>query len=541
MKIYFINPKFPVTLPGIEYACRIAGKRYAAPSVSLLTIAGLTPSTFTVELCDENAYGIRWNTDADLIGLTGMHLQRRRLLEIARAFRARGKRVVVGGPSVTAMPDWYREDADVLIRGEAEYLWPRFLRDLLEGKPQPEYHETGQVDVRDSPMPRYDLINVRDYVGVGIQTTRGCPFECEFCDIIVLYGRKVRQKSIPQSMAEIERLVSLGVLRITLVDDNLIGNRPHAIALLEAIRAFSRPLHHPPTFSCQATVNVAKDRAMLQLMREAGVLNMFIGIETPRATSLAETHKYQNMRTDLQRDLETVQSHGIIVTIGSIVGFDHDDLDVFDEQVEFVRQAKVTWVFPNQLRALPRTPLYERMRQEGRLREDEPRWNTNERYGESNFIPKQMTQEQLTAGYLSMLFRWYEPEAFAQRLRGELERLDRMPGGTGKFMLSFPVVCLGFLWIFGWFLCDRHRRAMLYVFWRVVPHVLRRRRRVANFALSRLVIYYHIYHLTHIWRRIREQESAIPSHETAVARHYGNPASVPAVQFLAQAGRGAGA
>lgn len=513
MKIYLINPRFPVTIGGMEYTCPVYGKRRPCPSLSLLTVAGLTPSSFEVELCDENARPIRWETDADLIGLTGMHLQRRRLVEIARTFRAKGKRVVIGGPSVSAMPSWYREEADVLICGEAEYIWPRFLRDVAAGHPKAEYRETGQVDLRDSPPPRYDLVKMRDYLYVGMQTTRGCPFECEFCDIIMLYGRKVRQKTIDQSLAEIERLMSLGMQRIWLVDDNLIGNRQHVYALLDAIRAFSRGLRRPPAFFCQATINVAKDRALLRLMYEAGLRWMFIGIETPRAASLAETHKYQNVHTDLLRDLETVQSHGILVSMGTIVGFDHDDLGIFDEQVDFAQRAKVTVILAGQLNALPGTPLYERLSREGRLLE-EPFGRRDERDAGSNFlpahnfVPMQMTSQQLTAGYLSMLRRLYDPEAFTERLLGALEQLDRMPGGAGNAMLSFPMACLAFGWVFGWFACDRHRRAMLQVFWRVVPHVLLHRWRVASSALSPLLLYRHLYRVTRMWEDMRQRETA---------------------------------
>jgi len=495
MKVYLINPRFPLTLLGWEHSAQMVGKRYASPPAGLLTIAGLTPPEFEVEFCDENTHPIQWGSDAEVVALRAQHLQSGRLIEIARRFRAMGKRIVVGGPSVTVVPDWYRPMADVLIRGEAEHLWPRFLRDLAAGVPQAEYHETGQVNLADSPMPRYEFIKPRDYLYVGVQTTRGCPFTCEFCDIITLFGRNVRTKPVGRVLEELERVLALGWRHIFFVDDNFIGNRRYAAELLEAIAALVRGLRHPPVFSCQASVNVAKDLRLLRLMREAGMRTVSMGVETPREASLLETRKYQNTRTDLLQDIERVQSHGLLVTAGSVVGFDHDDLEIFNEHVEFFTRANVAFVFPSQLVALPSTPLYARLHEEGRLLRDV--WWLG--FATANFVPRQMTNEQLTAGYTSLLTRLYAPDAYAARVLGELERVARAPTSPRARFVAGPLLWAAFGWVLLWFLFDPHRRDLLRLFWRVVPRAVSRYRRVADIALMRVVNYRHLHRLSHAW------------------------------------------
>lgn len=541
MKIYLINPKFPVTFLGLEYTHRMVGRRYASPSLSLLTVAGLTPASFDIEYCDENVEPIRWASDAEVIGLTGMHLQRPRILEIARRFRALGKQIVIGGPSVTACPEWYRPVADVLILGEAERIWPAFLADLAVGRPRSEYAETGQINLRDSPMPRYEFVNPHHYGHMVLQTTRGCPFTCEFCDIIVLYGRTVRTKPVAQVLAELERLLAMGAQRIMFVDDNFVGSRAYVYELLEAIRRMIAGCRRPPVLACQATVNVAKDRALLQLMHEAGMRQMFIGIETPRQASLVETHKYHNAHADLLKAIEMVQSHGIMVMMGMVVGFDHDDPSIFHEQEAFIAAARVSVILPSQLLALPGTPLYTRMQYEGRLRDlrwVEARSDQEPLFHESNILPRQMTSEQLNEGYLAMLEKLFEPKAYTERLLGELERLNRVRSNSRAVFLRPPWVWAGFGWVGLWFLVDSDRWSLLPVFYRVFLRVIRRYRRVADSALMRLVMYRHIFRLIRMWRRTsqalaeaaqaRSASLVRGSSASAVPRHTQEPVHVPA-------------
>lgn len=501
MNIYLVHPRSMHTFVGWDDSCRMVGKRFYSPPLSITTVAGLTPPEHTVELCDEHVQRIRWDTDADLVGVTGTHVQRDRMVEIARRFRARGKPVVIGGPSATAVPDWYRSAADVLILGEAEHVWPKFLRDFAAGCWQAAYQETGQVDLKESPPPRYDLLRIRDYMKIGMQTTRGCPFTCEFCDIITLFGRTVRMKGVDQVLTELEQLLSLGVRNVFFVDDNFIGNRPHVVRLLEALRRVVRRLKRPPRFSCQATVNLANDPAILQLMHDIGMCDVFIGIETPRKASLQETKKYQNAVADLADAVEAIQSYGIGVTSGLMVGFDHDDRTIFQEQEAFIARAKIPFCLPYQLVALPGTPLHARMQREGRLSDtpetaDEAFGGTNV-MGGTNIIPKLMSRQELRDGFVMMVRRLYVPEAFADRVLGELERVQRMPPSRRANRLPGPLLWLAYAWVWLWFLCDRHPGPLLRLFWRVTGRVVTRHQPVAELALARMIFYRHLHRRLH--------------------------------------------
>jgi radical SAM superfamily enzyme YgiQ (UPF0313 family) len=348
----------------------------------------MIPDHHQVSLCDENASEIDWNVDCDLVGITGMHLQEPRIREIAARFRARGVKVVVGGPSVMSLPDRYRDVADIRIVGEAETIWPQCLADLERGCAKAEYHAAETVDVGTSPVPRFDLVSPRDYLSVSLQTTRGCPFKCEFCDIITLYGRKVRVKSVEQVVREVQRVLELGWDRLLFVDDNFIGDPRYAITLLEGLVDLQRSLKRPFYFTTQATINLAQNTRMLQLLYEAGCRSVFIGIETPRTSSLQETMKFQNVRRDLLGEVERIQRHGIAVYSGLIVGFDHDDAAIFQEQEKFINDAKIPFPLPSILGALPGTPLYKRMEESGRLLANKE-FQANAYF--TNIIPKEMT------------------------------------------------------------------------------------------------------------------------------------------------------
>ena len=486
MKFYLINPRLPLSFTGNEYAAPMVFKRYSTPPLGLLTVAGMIPHGHDVSLTDENTSTIDWDRDCDVVGLTGMHLQGQRIREIAMRFRARGKKVVVGGPSVMAVPERYRDVADILMVGEAEAIWPACVRDLERGVDRDAYYPTETVDLSTSPIPRYDLVSPRHYLSISLQTTRGCPFKCEFCDIITLYGRKVRVKPIPQVMQEVQRVLDLGWDRLFFVDDNFIGDPRYTMELMEAFVALQRTRRRPFHFSTQATINVAQNARLLQLLYDGGCRSMFIGIETPRVSSLQETHKFQNVRKSLLGDVERIQSKGIAVYSGLIVGFDHDDKAIFEEQVDFINETKIPLPLPAMLGALPGTPLHKRMLDEGRLIPDHE-FQGNGYF--TNIMPKQMTMEELVNGYRGMVFSLYDPEHFSDRVIGELSRLNRADGKASNY--PFPVVLAGFLWVLLWYLYDPNRRKLLKAFRRLFAAAWRYPR-AADAALQRLVSYRHV-------------------------------------------------
>lgn len=495
MKIYLINPRFPVSFAGNEYASRIVFKKYVTPPLGLLTIAAMIPSRHQIAFCDENTDKIEWNNDCDIVLLTAMHVQKNRLREIAVRFRELGKKIIVGGPSAMAVPEWYRDIADILVLGEAERIWPECLSDLEAGIERDTYQEKNTILLDESPIPRFDLVSPRHYMNMSLQTTRGCPFSCEFCDIITLYGRKMRTKPIENILAEFEYLVRLGSERVFLVDDNFIGNPNFTMELLQAIIRNNQKMKRALIFTTQITINVAKNIPLLKLLYAAGCRSMFIGIETPRIESLNETHKFQNSRTDMVEDIKTIQSHGIAVYSGMVVGFDHDDSTIFEEQARFLNQAKIPVCGPTQLTALPGTPLHARIKTEGRLMHERSRsWN----WVESNIMPKRMSWQELNEGYVSMIENIYEPEAFTSRILSELERLDL--AASKQPVLKLFSLWLGFAWVFLWYLFDPHRKKLFAAFWRLFPKVLIRHPKTADQALLRLVLYRHICHFVGIRR-----------------------------------------
>ncbi len=486
MKFYLINPRLPLSFTSNEYAARMIFKKYSVPPLGLLTAAGMVPAGHEVTLCDENVSPINWDEECDIVGVTGMHLQRPGIRKIAEHFRKRGAKIVVGGPSVMAVPERYRDIADVLMLGEAEQIWPECIADLERGIVKDAYAPPETVDLRTSPVPRFDLISRRDYMQISMQTTRGCPFKCEFCDIITLYGRKVRTKPVAQVIKEVEYVLGLGWDRLFFVDDNFIGDPRYTMELVEALAALQKGVKTPFVFSTQATINIAHNAKLLQALYDGGLRSVFIGIETPRVSSLQETLKYQNVRKDILGEVERIQSQGVAVYSGLMVGFDHDDTDIFQEQVDFINDAKIPLPMPSMVGALPVTPLYDRMAAEGRLiPENEAQGNTYF----TNIIPKQMTMDELEQGYRTMVGKLYDPVNYTNRVLGELQHLNRASGKASNYRM--PLILGGFLWVLMWYIFDPNRAKLLKAFSRLFPRVLLRYPRVADAALQRLITYRH--------------------------------------------------
>jgi len=411
MKIYLIAPKNPESFWTFDRILPSLGKRCVFPNLALPTMAAITPAEHEVVLCDENVEPIDFEIDADVIGVTGYIVHRSRVLEIIAAFKQRGKFVVVGGPFASLCPEQLRGKADVVFVDEAEYTWPRFLQDYAAGNWQPEYVQNEKPNMHDSPLPRFDLLKTDLYRTMTIQFARGCPFNCEFCDIIVMYGRKPRTKSVAQVMREVEELHRLGITNVFVVDDNFIGNKKEAKALLKAIAAWQEANQFPVELMTEVTLNVAQDDELLHLMRRANFTTIFIGIESPRAASLQETHKTQNMREDMMTAIHRIQRAGIEIMAGMIVGFDHDDSSIFEEQFRFIQEARIPVSMTGMLNAIPRTPLYRRLREAGRLVAE----HVGDQFVFTNVIPEGMSRLELYQGYKQLLHRLYDYGNYRKR------------------------------------------------------------------------------------------------------------------------------
>lgn len=403
MKIYLIAPKNPESFWTFDRVLPSLGKRCIYPNLALPTVAALTPPPHEVVLCDENVEAIDWDTDADIVGITGYVVHKTRVLEIAHRFRRRGKFVVAGGPFASLCPEDLRDHVDVLFVDEAEYTWPRFLREYAAGTWQREYRQDEKPSLHDSPLPRFDLLKVDRYRTMTIQFGRGCPYTCEFCDIIVMYGRKPRTKTAEQVLAEVKEIRRLGLSQIFVVDDNFIGNKKEAKDLLRAIAAWQEAEGYPVEFMTEVSLNVAQDAELLELLRRAHFATIFVGIESPRPASLRETGKHQNIREDMLAAVHRIQAAGIEVMAGMIVGFDSDDVSIFEEQFRFIQEARIPVSMTGMLNAVPRTPLHERLRKAGRLIAE----SVGDQFVFTNIIPKAMSRRELYAGYRDLLQRLY--------------------------------------------------------------------------------------------------------------------------------------
>jgi radical SAM superfamily enzyme YgiQ (UPF0313 family) len=424
--IYMVQPKFPPSYWGMEHFIALTPFQAVFPPLGLLTLAALTPREFPVELCDENAgERVDYATGAQVVCVTGYILQMKRVFEIADRFRALGKTVVLGGPMANLLPQECREHCDVLFEGEAEYTWPRFLRDYAEGRHAQHYVEHDKIHLPDSPPPRLEVLRGRYAHGI-VQCTRGCPFTCEFCDIIVMYGRKMRFKPVEQVLAEVQAWHRLGVMQVFFADDNFVGHRAYAKDLLRALAAWNAKQRRPLAFYTQCSIDMARDEELLGLLREANFISVFIGIESPRKESLAETHKLQNERIDLVAAIHKIQSYNLFISAGMIVGFDNDDEGIFEEQFQFLQKAQIPFAMLSVLLAVPKTPLYARLKAAGRLLRRDPSGRDATHYvgtaGGTNFHPLLMTREELKRGQMALYRRLYEPGAFADRLLGNLGR-----------------------------------------------------------------------------------------------------------------------
>jgi radical SAM superfamily enzyme YgiQ (UPF0313 family) len=414
VRVYLVNPGLYASFWSLSEAADIVGKPGYIPNLAPPTLAALTRADVEVVICDETVEPVDLDMPCDVVGITGYVSQSRRMVELARMFRERGRLVAMGGPFATLSPERCRPHCDVLFTGEAELTWPVFLEDLRAGRHRDRYDQAEKIDFALSPPPRMDLLrNDRYAIGV-IQTSRGCPFECEFCDVIVYLGRRIRHKAVAQILAEADSLYGYGYRSIFLSDDNFTVNRKKATEILAALRDWNRERAEPVIFSTQLSIDIVRDPDVVALCAAAGLNVAFVGIETPNKSALEEAKKRQNVGRDLQASIRELQARGVCVQAGMIVGFDHDTTDVFREQFEFLQAANVPICSPGMLNAPAGTPLERRLRADGRL-VDRPDFD---HYSQTNIVPKQMSVDELRHGTRWLLNRLYHPVHFTERVLG---------------------------------------------------------------------------------------------------------------------------
>ncbi len=425
MRLLLVNPRFPESFWSFRWAVQkvLPGRRTINPPLGLATVAALSPADWEVTIVDENVAPIPLSPEADVVGICGMGVQFPRQRELLAYYRRLGYHVVAGGSYASLVPERYADLADTVVAGEAEYTWPEFCRDLERGRPKRLYQETGVVDLRDSPVPRFDLLQPDRYLSMTVQFSRGCPYRCEFCDIIVMFGRRPRTKTPEQVGRELDALRRLGARRVFFVDDNLIGNRKLAKELLRYLARYQRACGHRFHFGTEASLNVAHDAELLELLRTANFGWLFIGIESPDEESLKETRKFQNVGHDILASVRTVYAAGLDVLAGFIIGFDHDTVETFDRQYDFIMRSGIQAAMVGLLTAAERTPLYERLRREGRLIPDAG--STDNVKLATNVRPKGMTYEEMLAGYRALHERLFTDRNIAARIGNKLRYLRR--------------------------------------------------------------------------------------------------------------------
>src|SRR3954469_13385521 len=456
-KVYLIQPQFPSSYWVQEHFIKMTPYGAVYPPLGLITLAALTPAEYDVTLCDESAgEKIDYDTDAEIVGVTGYLFQREHVFAVADRLRRPGRTVVLGGPMATLVPEHCRPHCDVLFEGEAEYTWPRFLREHAAGRHADHYRQQEKIHLPDSPRPRLDVLKKAYAQGI-VQCTRGCPFTCEFCDIIVMYGRKMRFKPVAQVIREIEAWQARGAGKVFFADDNFIGNRAYAKELLRAVARWNARQRRPVGFYTQASIDMVRDEELLALLRDANFFAVFLGIETPRKASLGEAQKTQNAKLDLVRAVHTIQSYNLFISAGMIVGFDNDDPSIFEEQYEFLQEAQIPIVLVNALEAVPRTPLYNRLKAEGRLLTGQADADDTTRYkrgvGMTNFRPRHITGEELKRGLERLFQKLYAPEAFTARLLGNLSRFKDVTFRPERLQAGYLAVfgrLIRYYWGKGW-------------------------------------------------------------------------------------------
>ena len=397
MRILLVNPEFEETYWSFRYALPFEGKRSVFPPLSLLTVSSLLPRDCERRLVDLNIERLKdsqieW---ADMVFITGMLAQKESLHEVVQRCKRMGKKIVLGGPYVTSTIEEL-PDADHIFQGEAETTLPQFFKDLARGEAKRTYKALERPPMSLAPVPDFAIANLKKYSCMSLQYSRGCPFSCEFCDIIEIYGRVPRTKSNQQILAEFDALKKLDWRGpVFIVDDNFIGNKKHVRMLLPEVIEWQKQNGYPFSLLTEASVNLADDSDLLTAMKDAGFRRVFLGIETPVEESLKEAQKSQN-RGNLLDSVRRIQNHGMEVMAGFIVGFDNDPEDIFERQIEFIRQSAIPMAMVGMLNALPDTQLWKRLEREGRLLGADATGNNT--IATVNFIPK-MDVEKLITGY----------------------------------------------------------------------------------------------------------------------------------------------
>ncbi len=483
LKVLLLYPEVPQTFWNLTHALKFFGKRAWSPPLGLLTVAAMLPKEFQLRLRDLNVETLRSDdlTWADYVFLSAMDVQRESSRQIIRLCKEAGVKVVAGGPMVTSDPDAF-PDVDHLVLNEAEVTLPEFLKDLAAGNPKPRYATTEFADATASPKPAYHLLDKRGYGAMSVQFSRGCPYQCEFCDVTALFGRRPRSKTAEQIVAELDNIYAQGWRgKIYFVDDNIMGSRPYLKKeLLPAIIRWKEG-KRGMSFHTQITMNLYDDQELIDLLYEAGFDWVFIGIETPNEDSLAECKKKQNLRRNLPEQIRHLQRCGLQIQAGFIIGFDNDKPDIFRRQFELIQENGIVMAMVGLLQAPKGTELYKRMEREGRLLGE---YSANNVIDDTNVVMKCMDRETLRSGYRQLVQSLYEPRNYYERVRNLLREYKEPKEHPPFTKEVFVAVLRCFFWL------GLIRKGRFH-FWRIFFWILRHKRESLQNYIGLAIVGYH--------------------------------------------------
>jgi len=450
LKILLVYPQYPDTFWSFKHALKFIFKKAAFPPLGLLTVAAMLPEEWEKKLVDMNVTTVtdrdlKW---ADYVFVSGMVAQQNSAREVIDRCKELGTKIVAGGPFFNpGYEDFGFDDMDHIIFGEAENKLPLFIEDLEKGCAKHIYASEEFPDISKTPVPLWSLIDRKKYQSMNVQYSRGCPFNCEFCDIVILNGHRPRTKDKNQVIAELDALYDSGWrANVFFVDDNFIGNKRKLKAeILPAIIKWMEEKKRPFTFYTEASINLADDEELMRMMTAAGFDMVFVGIESPSAESLVECNKLPNKNRDLLASVKKIQNYGMQVQGGFIVGFDSDPLSIFKSQIDFIQKSGIVTAMVGVLMAPPETRLYKRLKKENRIL---PKGSGDNTDGSTNFIPK-MGREALTRGYEHIVDTIYAPKQYYERIKTFLK--EYRPSNKGKFKVSLLhlIALIRTTWVLG--------------------------------------------------------------------------------------------
>ena len=501
MKILLVYPQYPDTFWSFRYALKFISKKAAFPPLGLLTVAAMLPGEWEKKLVDMNVTrltdeDIKW---ADYVFISAMVVQQNSVKEVITRCKRLDTGIVAGGPLFTTGYEEF-DGVDYFVLGEAEVTLSPFLKDLEKGCARHLYTSNERPDISKTPIPLWSLINMKNYSSMNVQYSRGCPFNCEFCDIIILNGHKPRTKDKEQVLAELEALYHRGWRGgVFVVDDNFIGNKKKLkLEILPAIIEWGKGKKYPFALSTEASINLADDEELMRLMGKAGFSAVFVGIETPNEESLVECAKLQNQNRDLVASVKKIQSYGLEVQGGFIVGFDSDPLSIFKNQISFIQKSGIVTAMVGLLNAPLGTRLYQRLKKENRLLRAFTGDNTD---CSLNFIPR-MDYKTLIDGYKHILDTIYSPRHYYERVKTFLREYKPRREMAGRLEFYHIRAFVKSIWFLG--IREKGRR----YYWKLFLSTLLEQPRKFPLAISLSVYGYH-------FRKVTEKYISLPAEDPA--------------------------